>query len=462
MAAQNDRPSGEQSRNAPQQADLASTAPGVRLIAIDGPIGPGRAAFVIRALKAAEADPAIGTVILRLDTPGGLMEPMRAIVQAVLNSTKPVIGHVAPPGGRAASAGTFILMATHMAAMAPNTTIGAAAPVAVGSGGGGTGDDEADDTSGKAARPDLPDKVMNDAAATMRGLARARGRPAPLAERFVTEALSLNTHEAMEKGVVALTAADTPSLLAALNGRTITLGANGKGRAVRLDTSGPVSTAAPTWRDDLLAFVTNPNVAYLLMLVGIYGLFLEFSNPGMIFPGVAGGVALLLALYAFQMLPINVAGAGLILLGIALMALEAVVTSLGVLAIGGIVAFVLGSILLMDTNAPGFALSYWLIGSAALVAAASSLLVVSLAVRAWRRPITAGGEALLDRRATVEHWNDDGTGTVHVRGENWSATGPAELSPGDSVRITERRGLVLRVTPWKQASKDTPDPRKET
>ena len=315
------------------------------LVEIDGSIGPVSQELITRGIDSAESEAAT-MVILQMNTPGGLDHSMREIIQAILDAHVPVITFISPQGSRAASAGTYILYASHVAAMAPATNLGAATPVQVGgtpttpTAPGDAGEQPSDD--GKTS---MEKKIINDAAAYIKGLAKLRGRNEAWAELAVREAASLTAEEALEKNVIDLVADDLTALLQQLDGREI----NVKGRNVTLATQGLViERITPDWRSSLLAIITNPNIAYVLMLVGIYGLILEFSNPGIILPGTVGTICLLMALYAFQVLPINYAGLALLGVGLAFIIAEMFVASGGILGIGGVVAFTVGSIMLFD------------------------------------------------------------------------------------------------------------------
>jgi membrane-bound serine protease (ClpP class) len=426
------------------------------VLAIDGPIGPATAEYVSRGLEEA-AGRGAPVAVLRLDTPGGLSSSMRTIIEDILASPLPVASFVAPSGARAASAGTYILYASHVAAMAPGTNLGAATPVQIGGGGGsplpggGGGDEPADGGEGGApadgepgdARPTAEDKAINDAVAYIRSLAQLRGRNVEWAERAVREAASLPAGEAVEMNVVDLMADDVPDLLAAIDGRRVRIG----DEPVALETADlAIERIEPDWRTELLAILTNPNVAYILMLIGIYGILFEFYSPGTIFPGVIGAVSLLLALYAFQVLPVNYAGLALIGLGVALMIGEAFAPGFGIFGLGGVAAFVIGSILLMDTDVPGYRVSLALIVPLASVAGGCLALAGVLLMRARRKPVVSGREQMVGLTGRVISWQDGG-GTVHVHGETWQAVGDEALSRSQLVTVVGIDGLTLRVEP---------------
>jgi membrane-bound serine protease (ClpP class) len=439
-------------------------------ITISGAIGPATKDYFIRSLQKASNSRA-SLFIVQLDTPGGLDSSMRDINQAILSSTIPVVMYVSPSGARAASAGTYMLYASHVAAMAPATNLGAATPVQIGGGGlpgteppdnnqpSGNKEPSADKGQEKPAqqKPATPDsktamsrKMVNDAVAYIRGLAELRGRNAEWAEQAVREALSLSANDALQQNVIDIVATDMSDLLKQLHGRTVTIA----GQERVLDTQGMfLEEIEPDWRNQLLSILTDPNVAYILMLIGIYGLIFEFSNPGAFIPGVMGAICLLLALFAFQVLPINYAGFGLIILGIVLMIAEAFVPSFGALGIGGVIAFVIGSVILMDTDVPGFGVSLPLIGTFALVSSGLFTIVLVMALKARRRPIVSGQEQLVG--ATAEVIRDfDRDGVVHLHGENWTAHTEVPLTKGQQVRVTKMDGLVLWVEPLTDSPKE--------
>jgi membrane-bound serine protease (ClpP class) len=404
------------------------------LIPVSGPIGPATSDFFVRQLRQAQDDGAT-LVVVTLDTPGGLDTAMREMVQAILASDIPVVSFVAPSGARAASAGTFILYASHVAAMAPATNLGAATPVQIG------GHSE----SSKGSEDALERKSVNDAVAYIQGLAHLRGHNAEWAQQAVRDGASLPSDQALSAGVIDVVATDLPELLKAIDGRVVKLAT----RQVTLSTGGLVlRDVQPDWRTDLLSMITNPNVAYLLMLAGIFGLLLEGYHPGTVLPGVVGAICLLLALFAFQVLSVNYAGLALIGLGVLLIVAESFVPSFGALGIGGIVAFVIGSIMLLDTGVPGFSIAWQLIGAMGLAGALALLGIVSFAVRARRRPVVSGAEGLLRERAeAVEAF--DREGLVRAHGEIWRAVSREPIREGQRLRILAVKGLRLEVEPAK-------------
>ncbi len=413
---------------------------------IDGAIGPASHDYLQRGFhKAVEQNAQL--IIIQMDTPGGLDASMREIIRNIIASPVPVVSFVSPSGARAASAGTYILYASHVAAMAPATNLGAATPVQIT---GFPGDDALDkfrnddEDSKETAQDPMSSKIINDAVAYIRGLAQMRGRNAEWAEKAVREAASLTAEEAMEKGVIDLTADSIPDLLSKLDGLTVNVLGNERTLSTQQIS---IQHYEPDWRTRLLAIITDPNVAYILMLLGIYALIFEFSNPGMVFPGVVGAVCLLLALFAFQVLPINYAGLALILVGIAFMLGEVFVPSFGALGIGGVIAFVIGSVMLLDTGVPGYGVSIPLIATFALLSAAFFMVVLAMAIKARQRPVVSGAEQLVHSVGeAIEDFEKEGW--VRVQGERWEAQTSTPLKRKQKVRVIALNGLILVVEPY--------------
>ena len=440
---------------------LSSAAPNdqqrgpVIQLTIEDIIGPATDDYIKRALESAKEAHA-ELVLIRMDTPGGLDTAMRGIIKNITNSSVPVATYVAPTGARAASAGTYILYASHVAAMAPGTNLGAATPVQLG-GMPGPKKEEQEKEESKPASPGNDDakmkKVINDAVAYIRGLAELHGRNQEWAEKAVREAASLQASEALKLNVIDIIAASVPDLLKQLNGYEVTV----LGKKQTLQTDGlTILEIQPDWRSRFLSVITNPNIAYILMLIGIYGLIFEFSNPGSIVPGTVGAIAILLALYSFQLLPINYAGMALILLGVALMVGEAFQPSFGVLGIGGTIAFVIGSIILMDTEVPGFGIDISVIVTFAAISVLVFIFVIGMAIEARRRPVVSGMEELLGGNAIVLE-DFEGKGTVSIHSERWNAISDMPLHKGQQVKVKAIKGLILQVEPA-----DTTNPEKSS
>jgi membrane-bound serine protease (ClpP class) len=403
----------------------ADPAGEVLVITVDGVINPVASEYIEKSIGRANRTHAEALVI-ELDTPGGLDTSMRKIVKAIIGSAVPVVVYVSPSGARDASAGVFITMAAHVAAMAPGTNIGAAHPVSVG--------EKLDKT--------MAEKVTNDAAAYIRSLAERNGRNAEWAEEAVRKSVSITDSEALKEHVIDIVSSDLNSLLETIDGRTVNT-VSGK-RVLR--TAGAVIVSQEMgWRDRILNFISDPSVAYMLMLLGFYGLFFEFTNPGTIFPGVAGAIFLILAFYSFQTLPVNYAGLLLIILGLVLFILEIKIVSHGILTIGGIISMVLGSLMLFESPAPFFRLSLYLVLPTVLVTALFFTITFSLAYRAFRtKPIT-GREGLIGMEGTAKTDITREGGMVLVQGELWSAYSDELIIKGDKVVVQAVADLKMKV-----------------
>ncbi len=430
---------------APSLAEKGNTA--LRL-EIKGAIGPAVAEYVSAGLAQAASDQA-ALVILEIDTPGGLDSSMRQIIKDILASPIAVACYVAPAGSRAASAGTYILYASHVAAMAPATNLGAATPIRIGTIPGlppaktpppGVEDDQ----ESSPPTDTLANKMVNDAEAYIKALAHRHGRNAQWAGRAVREAVSLTAEEALAAGVIDLVAVNDQDLLRQLDKRVIRL----ESGEVALATANlTINTFEANWRTRLLTVITDPNIAYMLLLVGIYGLIFELTHPGFILPGVAGAIALLLALYTFQVLPINYAGLALMVLGIIFMIAEALVPSFGALGVGGLIAFVAGSVILMDDE--GLRISLALIAATALSSAAFLLLLMGKIYTMSRRKVVSGSEELIGSigEATTDFQD---RGRIWIHGESWQATSKTPIHKGQQVRVTGQHGLKLYIEPLEE------------
>lgn len=413
---------------------LMAQEPQISVISVDGPINPVTADFLQRNLDAA-ARRGDRLLLVEMDTPGGLDSAMRKAVKGIFSSSVPVAVYVTPSGARAASAGAIIGMAADICAMAPSTNIGAAHPVSIG-----------------GAKPDkvMEGKILNDAEAYVDGIARKRGRNADLAKKMVRESLSLSSERALEGNVIDLIASDRQELLNKLEGRRVLRG--GKETVLKL-AGAPVVTYEMGFRDRVLNAISNPDVAYVLLLLGFLGLFFELSNPGVILPGVIGGISLILAFFAFQTLPVNYAGLLLIVLAIILFIAEVTVVSHGILAIGGIISMIFGSLLLFPSPEPYLRLSRGLIVSTALVTALFFIFVVAKVIQAQREKPISGREAMLGEHAIAET-DLMPDGKVMLRGEYWNATGSEPISKGEKVEVTALEGLRVTVKKLPEAKSD--------
>lgn len=432
----------------------------VPLLTVSGPIGPATADYIARGLHKAASDRAT-LVVLQIDTPGGLDSSTRQIVKDILASPVPVAAWVAPSGARAASAGAYIVYASHVAAMAPGTNLGAATPVQMGGLPGSPQQPQPVPSSpaapqGKASEPkDISEtvrpaadamtrKVVHDSAAYLRSLAQMRGRNVDWADRAVRDGVSLSAEEAHSQRVIDYIAADLSTLLQRAHGRTVQM-SDGVARSV--DSTGMQTVAMePDWRTRLLGVITDPTVAYLLLLLGIYGIYFELTSPGFGVPGVAGSISLLLGMFALQMLPVSYAGIALIVLGFALLVAEALLPSFGALGVGGTIAFVIGSIMLIDTETPGMGIPPALIGAVAVLNALFLLVVLRLAVKARKRPVVSGSEELVGASGEILEVTADAA-WMRLHSERWRVRSDSPLYRGQRVRVTAREGLVLQVEP---------------
>lgn len=419
----------------------AQAADNVWTLKIQGAITPASADFFISTLRKAEKEN-IQLLVLQLDTPGGLDPSMRDMIKAILSAEIPVATYVFPSGSRAASAGTYILYASHIAAMAPATNVGSSTPVKM-QPGAITPEFEKDKDNSQST---MDKKMVNDAVAYIRGLAELRGRNAEWAEETVREAANLSAREALEKGVIDIVTEDLHQLLQSLNGQQVSLESGSI--TLQLDNI-ELTEIEAGWRYELLSLITDPNVAYILLMIGIYGLILEFYNPGMGISGVIGVICLLLAAFALHMLPINYAGLALLIVGIGLMMGEAFSPSFGILGIGGMVAFVLGSVMLMDSELPAYQISMPLIAALAMTSFAIFVFVIGAALRARQTLVVSGEEAIIGAQAEARE-DFTGHGKVHAMGEQWHAFSTEPVVKGQVLRIVARDGLVLHVEAIKE------------
>lgn len=451
------------SLGAAQTDGYSPVAPGegggqVWVVDLDGALGPATADLVIRSIADA-ADAGARALVIRMDTPGGLDKSMRDVVKEILAADIPIITYVAPDGARAASAGTYIAYASHIVAMAPATNIGSSTPVSIAPGpgtptpgappggggpaGGGGADGEPGDArqSAPASTDAMTRKIINDAVAYLQSLAELRGRNIEWAEETVRYGANLRASEALERNVIDLVASDLRSMLEQIDGRSVTMNT----RTVTLNVADAgIRVVETDWQHDLLSIIADPTIAYGLLIFGIYGLILEFYNPGMIFPSVIGIICLLLGAYGLQMLPINYAGLGLIVVGIGLMIAEVFTPTLGIMGVAGVVAFVIGSVILMDTEAPGYQVPFLVIGAFAAASAGLTMFAIGAAVQARRQAVVTGQEAMVGQ--SVEALEDfTGSGHVWAFGERWRAVTDGAVSKGESLVVTGIDGLTLRV-----------------
>jgi membrane-bound serine protease (ClpP class) len=434
-----------------------SAPPRVLVATIDGAIGPATTDYVKGAIQRA-TEIGASAMVLRIDTPGGLEAATRDIDKAILGSPVPVVSYVSPSGARAASAGTFILYASHVAAMAPGTNLGAATPVPIGgqpppqrpAPAPRTEQREADSADEDKPAQDAPvpgtameRKVLHDSAAYIRALAELRGRNAEWGEKAVREGASLTATEALAQNVIEYVASTLDGLLEQIDGREVQM----EDGSVVLRTAGAeIVEFHPDWRNRLLSVITNPSVAYLLLLVGLYGLLLEGYNPGAMVPGVVGVLALLLAAYALQVLPVNYVGLALIVLGVGLMVAEVITPSFGILGFGGLAALVLGSVILFDTEMPGFGVQRGLIAGIAVSTGGAFLIAMMMLAKSRRAAIVTGTHELLSLPAVASE-DFHGAGHVRIRGELWKAVSEVPVTAGQILEVTAVEGLTLKVRP---------------
>lgn len=427
----------------------------IAILTISGAISPATTDYFVRSMEEAQQLGALALVI-KMDTPGGLDAATRDIIKAILASTIPVITFVHPAGARAASAGTYILYASHIAAMTPSTTLGAATPVSIAPSVPSkpasnpppkptkeNEEIEESDSNEYTPQTTMERKIINDAVAFIRSLAKRHGRNEEWAERAVKQAATLTASEALEQQVIDVVAVDIIDLLAQIDQRKVKMEIDTQ----VLSTKGlAVVNYAPDWRNKLLAIITNPQIAYILLMVGIYGLVLEGYNPGALVPGVIGGICLIIAFYALQLLPVNYAGLALIILGVLLIVAETMAPSFGILGIGGVVAVTLGSVMLIDSDIPGMQISYKLIGSFALISSIVVFAILMAVGRSLRIKRVLINQAMVGKVGIVESFKQ-GKGFIHIAGERWQVTSRHILHPGQQVRVALEKGLMLDVEP---------------
>lgn len=430
---------------------------------VDGAIGPAMVDYVGREIDAVDRNNA-DMILIKLDTPGGLVDATRDLIQKIIGAPVPVTVYVAPSGARAASAGTFIVYSAHIAGMSPGTNIGAATPVQMGGGGGGSplpdmpgqrgGESEQEQQAAKDNAEKIGNKSMQDTLAFIRSIAELRGRNVEWAERAVREAATLTAGEALDKNVIDIVADDIDDFLAQMNGMQTTV----DNQSVELNTDNVQTTSVePDWRTALLSVLTNPNIAFILMTLGVYGLFFELANPGTFIPGVIGVIFLTLGLFALNILPVNMAGLALLVIGLAFMVAEAFIPSFGILGIGGGTAFAIGATILIDTDLPQYSLSWWTIGGMTFLTMGVVIGIIYFAVSSHTKPVTTGKEALVNETAKVVEWDDDNqTGRVRVMGEIWNAESDDQLSvtSGDTVMVSGEHDLMLEITNYTEPTEN--------
>ena len=423
----------------------------IAVLTINGPIGPATKDYFERSLKKA-VEQGASALIVKLDTPGGLDSTTRDMIKTILAAPIPIITYVYPAGSRAASAGTYILYGSHVAAMAPSTTLGAATPVNIGTPSLPKPIHPGEEEQAEQEKEDNPHtpktamerKLVNDAVAYIQGLATRHGRNADWAEQAVREAATLTANEALDRQVIDIIANDMTDLMRQINNLKVVM-ESGQKQVINSDGVNLLDYN-PDWRTELLAIITNPQTAYILLMIGIYGLILEGYNPGALVPGVIGGICLLTALYALQVLPVNYAGLALIVLGMLLIVAESMAPSFGILGIGGVIALTLGSIILIDSDAPGMEISIAVIGGFATTSAIVVLIILLAVGKSLRMKRVPVEKALVGQNGTVESF-EQGKGFIRVNGERWSAISQHSLHPGQIVTITSEQGLVLGVKP---------------
>ncbi len=436
------------------QLGRAAVAGGSRtalLVDMSGAIGVGAQQHIEAALAHARQEN-VAVVVLRLDTPGGLVTATRDIIQSILASRVPVITFVAPSGARAASAGTYIAYASHVAAMAPGTHLGAATPIQIGAPGmpAPQAPNREPDKPGDGAGSAMERKVVNDAVAYLKSLAQLRGRNADWAEKAVREAATLTAGDALRERVVDVVASDVADLLQQVDGRQVS---TASGDVQLVTRNAVLSTFERSWKTRMIGLLTDPNLAFILLMIGVYGIIFELWSPGLTGPGIVGAIALLLALTALSMLPVSAAGLGLLALGVALMIAETVAPGFGILGLGGVAAFALGAVFLFDPAGADidFAVAWPLVLSATLTSALFLIGLLGMVMRTRGSKVVTGAEEMLGLEGEVVSWSG-GTGRVHVHGETWSARSARALAAGEKVRVVAREGLTLEVVAQEKRS----------